>query len=70
MINTAATNKSMLEITVNVAASGHDLRGFYPVEDADGRPNESQDKCRKCGRTAWVGEDGLVYNLLGDSCKG
>lgn len=54
-----AANEVMLEIAVNAAAAGHDLGGFEPVEDADGRANGWQARCRICGMTALVGLDGL-----------
>ena len=62
-------NESMLEIAVNAAADGHDLTGFEPVDAADGLPDRYEARCRKCGRTAWVGDDGLMYSLLGDDCS-
>ena len=66
MTDKTAANESMLEIAVNAAAAGHDLGGFDPVDDADGRPAGYQARCRGCGRTAWVGENGLTYSLLED----
>ena len=62
-------NQSMLEIAVNAAATGHYLGGFEPVDDTDGRPAGYQARCRKCGRTAWVGFDGLMYSLLEERCE-
>ena len=62
-------NEAMLEIAVNAAADGHDLSGFKPVDAADGLPDGYEARCRKCGRMAWVGADGLVYSLLGEHCS-
>jgi hypothetical protein len=59
----------MLEIAVNAAAAGHELGGFEPVDDTDGRANGWQARCRICGMTAWVGLNGLQYSLLGDVCE-
>jgi hypothetical protein len=25
--------------------------------------------CKRCGETVWVGESGLLYSLLGESCE-
>ena len=69
MTDKTAANESMLEIAVNAAAAGHDLGGFEPVDDTDGRPAGYQARCRSCGRTAWAGEDGLKYSLLGEYCS-
>ena len=69
MSDKTAANESMLEIAVNAAAAGHDLSGFRPVNATEGLPNGYEARCRKCGRTAWVGEDGLQYSLLIDNCK-
>ena len=69
MTNKNAANESMLEIAVNAAAAGHDLSGFRPVNATEGLPNGYEARCRKCGRTAWVGEGGLMYSLLDDICK-
>ena len=60
----SSANEAMLEIAVNSSAAGHDLSGFEPVEDADGRHTGYQARCRNCGQTAWVGTNGLVYSLL------
>ena len=57
MSKAAAANEAMLEIAVNAAAAGDDLGGFEPVDAVDGLPNGYQARCRKCGRTAWVGAD-------------
>ena len=71
MTDTTAANESMLEIAVNAAAAGHDLTGFEKVDAAVGLPDGYEARCRKCGRTAWVGDDGLMYSLLDrDRCPG
>ena len=62
--------ESMLQIAVDAAAGGHDLSGFEPVQDADGQPNGFQATCKRCGLTAWVGDNGVQYSLLADVCPG
>ena len=61
-------NEAMLEIAVNAAGDGHDLGGFVKVDVSMGMPVGYEARCRRCKRTAWVGEDGLMYSLLGDEC--
>ena len=62
--------ESMLSVAVNAAAAGHNLSGFQPVEDSDGRPDGYQARCELCGMTAWVGENSVHYSLLDDVCPG
>jgi hypothetical protein len=57
-----ALRESILELQVNAALAGHDLGPFERVE------NGYQARCRRCGRTAWVGESALMYSLLADNC--
>ena len=64
MTNAPAANDSMLEIAVNAVAVGHDLTGFERVDATVGLPDGYEAKCRNCGKTAWVGDDGLIYSLL------
>ena len=66
----ASERTSMLEIAVNAAAAGHDLAGFEPVQDGDGRDSGHQAECRRCGQTAFVSKSGLHYSLLDDACPG
>ena len=65
-----SANDSMLEIAVNALAAGHDLSGFEPVQDQDGDPNGYQARCKRCGASVWVGDNGLMYSLLDDICNG
>lgn len=69
MTNSAEAKRSMLEAAVNAALAGHDLTSFEPVEYVDGRPNGYQARCRRCGQTAWVGPQGLLYSLLSETCS-
>ena len=55
---------AILQARVNAALSGHDLG---PFEEDD---NGYQAACRRCGKTVWVGESGLLYSLLGEKCGG
>jgi hypothetical protein len=42
---------------------GHALAPFDPVPSGG-----YQSRCRRCGRTAWVGPTGLIYSLLPKRC--
>ncbi len=67
---TQALKSSFLEAQATAALGGHDLTAFEPVEDSMGRPNCYQAMCRVCGKTRWVGENGLRYSLLKNECPG
>jgi hypothetical protein len=54
---------AILECQVDAALAGHDLGPFEEVD------NGYQAACRRCGKTVWVGENGLMYSLLGESCQ-
>ncbi|MFN2137908.1 MAG: hypothetical protein ACK2UK_18280 [Candidatus Promineifilaceae bacterium] len=64
----SGANKVMLEIAVEAAFGGHELSGFEKVDAATGLPDGFEAKCRRCGRSAWVGEQGLAYSLLEHVC--
>ena len=57
--------ESILEIQVNTPLTGHDLGPFEPVEVLTGG---YEARCRKCNQSAWVGDSGLMYSLLGEEC--
>jgi len=57
--------ESILSIQVNAALAGHDLGPFEPVEVLTGG---YEARCRNCNQSAWVGDSGLMYSLLDDSC--
>ena len=59
---------SILEIQVNVALDGYGYGPFETVETFSGGGYES--RFRRCILTAWVGESGIMYSLLGDRCQG
>jgi hypothetical protein len=65
------TNKevraAVLEAQVNAALQGHDLG---PFDDVDTRIGGWQAECRRCHMTVWVGESGLMYSLLAETCPG
>ena len=65
----SGANEAMLKIAVNAAGDGHDLGGFVKVDASTGMPDGYEARCRWCERTAWVGEDGLSFSLLGDRCS-
>ncbi len=58
---------TILEVQVEAALSGHDLGPFEPVDTITGG---YEARCRRGGKTVWVGENGLVYSLLGERCPG
>ena len=58
---------SILEIQVNAALAGHDLGPFEPVEVLTGG---YEARCRNCNQSAWIGDSGLMYSLLGEKCHG
>jgi hypothetical protein len=66
-MTTKEAKESILEVQVNAALAGHDLTGFEPVDTTAGG---YQAACRRCGKTVWVGDSGLMYSLLWDGCEG
>jgi hypothetical protein len=58
---------AILEVQVNAALAGHDL-GTFAVLDTTAGGYEAH--CRKCDKSVWVGDQGLIYSLLGESCAG
>ena len=66
-MTTKEAKQSILEIQVNAALSGHDLGPFEPVEVLTGG---YEARCRNCNQSAWVGDSGLMYSLLSESCPG
>ncbi len=59
------SKESILEIQVNAALTGHDLGPFEPVEVLTGG---YEARFRNCDQSARVGDSGLMYSLLDDSC--
>jgi hypothetical protein len=58
---------AILEAQVEASFQCHDLGPFEPVEVLTGG---YEARCRKCNQTAWVGESGLMYSLLGSIVNG
>jgi len=58
-----STQTSELEVMTEAALVGHDLGGFAPIEGVS--TAYQANKCRPCGKTAWVGENRVMCNLLG-----
>jgi hypothetical protein len=56
---------AILETQVNAALAGHDIGPFEPVDPEIGG---YQAACRRCGKTAWVGGNGLIYSLMAEKC--
>lgn len=63
---TPQTKASMLEVMVDASLQGHDLGPFEPADVITGG---FQAVCRRCARSVWVAENGLMYNLLEESCS-
>ncbi len=66
-MSTKDAKESILAIQVDATLSGHDLGLFEPVEVLTGG---YEARCRNCNQSAWVGDSGLMYSLLEDSCPG
>jgi len=64
---TKDAKESILAIQVDAALAGHDLGPFEPVEVL---PGGYEARCRNCNQSAWVGDSGLMYSLLGRSAQG
>lgn len=62
-----AAAASRLEVMVEATLAGHDIGPFAPVDTVRGG---CEAVCRRCGRSVWVGDDGLIYSLLADRCPG
>ncbi len=54
--------ESILEAQVEAALGDHNLTQWEDVE------NGYQAVCKLCQVTTWVGENGLRYSLLADTC--
>lgn len=63
---TPQAKASMLEVMVDASLQGHDLGPFEPVDVITGG---FQAVCRRCARSVWVGENGLMYSLLEENCS-
>jgi len=58
---------AILEAQVNAALAGNALGSLKPVVSTGGGYEAA---CRRCGKTVWVGENGLLYSLLAERCHG
>lgn len=58
-----AVKEALLEAMAEAALGVHDLSEWEEVE------NGWQARCGRCGRTTWIGENGLRYGLLEDTCS-
>jgi len=63
LINEAQVKEALLDAAAEAALGGHELGEWTAVEDG------WQSTCSRCGRTTWVGETGVRYSLLDDSCS-
>lgn len=62
---------SILEVMVAAAVDGHQLGEWAAVVDDDtDQVTGHQAICSACGRSVWVGVQGLIYSLLGEHCPG
>lgn len=57
---------TILEIQVEASLQGHALGTFVLTED--GRGYEAC--CERCEMSVWVGNSGVFYSLLEDTCPG
>lgn len=62
--NPAQIKETMLESAVEAALGCHELGEWEQVEDG------WQARCQLCQVTTWVGDNGLKYSLLEDTCPG
>lgn len=60
----AKLKESLIEAAVEAVLGGHELERWQQVETG------WQATCKLCDATVWVGENGLGYSLLADSCAG
>lgn len=60
------TKDAILQAQVDAALSGHDIGPFEPVNTWTTGGYDAH--CRQCGKSVWVGDSGLHYSLLEDSC--
>jgi hypothetical protein len=61
----AILKDSILEAQVEAALQGHDLGSFKAVDTITGGYEAC---CKRCQMTTWIGNSGLRYSLLADSC--
>ena len=57
--------QAVLAAQVEASFQGQDKGPFESVEVIKGG---DEARCRKCDQSAWVGDSGLMYSLLGDEC--
>ena len=57
--------ETRIEAMTKAALQGHDIGPFEPVEE-----DEYQSRCRQCGQTVGIRDDGLMYSLLDEVCAG
>jgi hypothetical protein len=62
---TESAKATNFEVQVNAALNGHDIGPFEPVDTVSGG---YQAVCRRCGKSVWVGDSGVMYSLLGEEC--
>lgn len=60
----SALHDAAVEAMVNAALAGHDLTPFDPLPSGG-----YQARCRRCDRTVWIDDKGLLYSLLEDFCR-
>ena len=59
--------EAILEAQAEAALGGHDIGSFQAVDTITGG---YEARCKLCQMTTWIGENGLRYSLLEDSCPG
>ena len=61
-----ARPRAILEAQEDAALAGHDLGPFEEVTDRINGGYEAH--CRKCDKSVWISNKGLIYSLLGEGC--
>jgi len=71
MIDNERVDAVMLEVMVAATVDGHNLGAWVLMENDARQARGWQAICGLCGRSVWVGVQGVVYSILGEEgCRG